>query len=663
MIGKKIIALGSMFSLLAISAYGASSEIPRRRVFPLNDKINPCENLYEYACSKTIESFQLRADRKRHSFAFSDSAERILEFKKKFILDLTNKNNLSPVPGQIKNFYMSCMNKDARAKEELSEVQNKIDAQSKILTKTEWMKSQTLKIHSGKNGFIGYSVVDNFDDSKKSDLVLGVGYSLLPEKSYAKNEELVKALRLLVIDFFKVIGLDHPEDRAEVVIKYELEQQENRFYPVEARIAYSQRKFITKKEILKKYPQLELTAFLAQVPKRTLIRNINPKVIPFLNKVIQEYSLENLKTLELFYELRSKLDQGYPKFYSENFLFANKFLGGKNKRSELDEECTSITMHRFGSEFDYLVLPLMFPNFSSEKVASLVEKIKASILISLKKNSWLTFRAKKEAQRKISNAFMRLVSPLKFEDWKFLPVAQYKTDSYLANIEQRNTISDDREFRYLRELKDIRSWEGVEPLEVNAFYQASYNQFTMLQGILQYPFYDQKNNEIENLAGVGMVVGHELGHAIDDQGSKYDADGKLRNWMTPKDLKNFKELTKSLVDQYNKAGMNGEFTLGENIGDLVGLTAAYDAAFSSDNKMPEGELKIQKKNFFLNYARSWCEVQLPGTRELRLKSDPHSLGVARVNEVVKHFAAFKEVFECHDTDPMVLSADKRVHIW
>ena len=185
----------------------------------------------------------------------------------------------------------------------------------------------------------------------------------------------------------------------------------------------------------------------------------------------------------------------------------------------------------------------------------------------------------------------------------------------------------------------------------------------MLQGILQYPFYDQKNNEIENLAGVGMVVGHELGHAIDDQGSKYDADGKLRDWMTPKDLKNFKELTKSLVAQYNKAGMNGEFTLGENIGDLVGLTAAYDAAFSSDNKMPEAELKIQKKNFFLNYARSWCEVQLPGTRELRLKSDPHSLGVARVNEIVKHFVAFKEVFECHDTDPMVLSAEKRVHIW
>jgi putative endopeptidase len=365
----------------------------------------------------------------------------------------------------------------------------------------------------------------------------------------------------------------------------------------------------------------------------------------------------------MFYELREKLDQGYPDFYDKAFIFANKFLGGKNKRSELDEECTTLTMHRFGAEFDYLILPKMFPHFSSEKIAELVSKIKASILASLSKNNWLSPNAKNEAVKKISTAFMRLVSPVTFADWKFLPIVEYGKDSYLANIEKRNELSDDREFSFFRELKDIRSWEGVGPLEVNAFYQPAYNQFTMLQGILQYPFYDQKNAEIENLAGIGMVVGHELGHAIDDQGSKYDASGKLRNWMTENDLKKFKELTKSLIEQYNKAGMNGEYTLGENIGDLVGLTAAYDAAFSLNNTSSEVDLNNQKKKFFLNYARSYCEVQLPGVRDLRLKSDPHSLGVARVNEVVKHFASFKDVFSCKENDPMILSAEKRVHIW
>lgn len=658
------IQIALLSSLLATaSSFGASSEIPLKREFPLNDKINPCENLYEHACSKTIESFQLRADRRKHTFAFNDSAERILEFKKNYLKELTTKEADSRVSGQIKNFYLSCMNKDARAKEETNEIQKMVDEQKKITTKKEWLKTQAEKIHSGKSGFIGYSSSDNFDDARKSDLMLHVGYSLLPEKSYAKNEELIKALEILVTDYFKTVGADHPEEKARTVLKYEIDQQDNRFFPVEARIAYSQRRFVTKKELLKKYPDLQLKVFLDQIPDTTLIRNMNPKTIPFLNKIVKTYSLEELKTLEMFYELKSKLDQGYPPFYDEAFVFANKFLGGKNKRSELDEECTTLTMHRFGAEFDYLVLPKMFPNFSSEKVADLVGKIKASILTSLSKNTWLTPTAKKEAERKISTAFMRLVSPKKFEDWKFLPIAEYGKDTYLANIEKRNEISDDREFKFFRELKDIRSWEGVEPLEVNAFYQSSYNQFTMLQGILQYPFYDQKNSEIENLAGVGMVVGHELGHAIDDQGSKYDADGKLRDWMTAKDLKKFKELTKSLIDQYSKAGMNGEFTLGENIGDLVGLTAAYDAAFSLTNTSSEADLKAQKKNFFLNYARSWCEVQLPGVRDLRLKSDPHSLGVARVNEVVKHFAGFKEAFNCEDKDPMILPATGRVHIW
>jgi putative endopeptidase len=239
--------------LLSLNSFGASSEIPLKREFPLNDKINPCENLYEYACSKTIESFQLRPDRRRHSFAFSDSAERILSFKKNYIKELTMQERSTPIAGQIKNFYISCMNKEARAKEEVSEVQKLIADQKKIRTKKEWLKIQAQRIHSGKSSFVNYSVSDNFDDAKKSDLILGIGYSILPEKSYAKNDELIKAFFVLVTDYFRTIGIDHPEIKAQTVLKYEIDQQENRFYPVEARIAYSQRRFISKDDLIKKY--------------------------------------------------------------------------------------------------------------------------------------------------------------------------------------------------------------------------------------------------------------------------------------------------------------------------------------------------------------------------------------------------------------------------
>ena len=648
--------------VFSFNAMSATSEIPARREFPVNEKINPCENLYEYACSKTIESFKLREDRRRHAFAFSDSSERILEFKKNHVKDLVKSTSNDPIANEIKNFYISCMDKTSRATEEKKYVVEKINELAKIKTKNEWLLDHAKRIHSEKSGFINYGAVDNFDDPRKSDLMLGVGYNFLPEKSYAKNPELVKDLELLIAKLFKTIGLDQPEEKAKVVLKYELDNQEARLFPAEARLAYSRRKYTSKKELLKNYPELSLNILLNQIPNKTLIRVLNTKTMPFLYNVAMNYSLEDLKTVELFYELSPKLDMNYPDYYQSAFDFKKKYFGGKNKRSELDEECTSIAMNTFGSEFDYLVLPKMFPNFSSKKVAELVTQIKTSILYSLEKNTWLSSKSKKEAKKKISSAYMRLVAPEKFEDWKFLPVFDYKLDSYLANIEIRNGIVDNREFKYFKELKDIRSWEGVDPLVVNAFYQPSYNQFTMLQGILQYPFYDQGNSDIENLAGIGMVVGHELGHGIDDQGSKYDSKGKLRDWMTEKDLKTFKELTTPLVDQYNKAGMNGAYTLGENIGDLVGMTSAYDAAFLN-NKMSLEELKNAQKKFFLSYARVWCEVQLPGMRDLRIKSDPHSLGEQRVNEIVKHFSGFKDAFECKETDALVMPANKRVHIW
>ena len=395
----------------SFNAHAASSEIPAKREFPLNEKISPCENLYEHACTKVIESFQLRADRRRHNFAFSDSAERILEFKKNTIKEIAFKETNDPIEKQLKNFYLSCMDKEGRAKEENLFVQELIARQQKVQTKEEWLKIQAERIHSGQSGFIDYYPSDNFDDPKKSDLMLGVGYSYLPEKSYATKPELIKDLEVLVTDFFKNIGVDHPEVRAKTVLKYEIDQQENRLFPVEARIAYSLRRFVTKKDLIKKYSALQLKIFLDQIPNTTKIRNVNIKTIPFLDKVARTYSLDELKTLEMFYELHGKLDMGYPKYYDEAFAFKNKYLGGMNKRQELQEECTSLVMGRFGSEFDYLVLPKMFPNFSSEKVAILVDKIKSSIVASLEKNTWLSTKAKKEAQKKISTAFMRLVAP------------------------------------------------------------------------------------------------------------------------------------------------------------------------------------------------------------------------------------------------------------
>ena len=177
-------------------------------------------------------------------------------------------------------------------------------------------------------------------------------------------------------------------------------------------------------------------------------------------------------------------------------------------------------------------------------------------------------------------------------------------------------------------------------------------------GILQYPFFNPEGDIIENLGAVGAVIGHELGHGIDDQGSRYDEDGKLKQWMTMKDLKEFSSRGYKMIEQFNKVGHNGVLTLGENIGDLVGLTFAYQAAFPENNPSVEDQKKL-----FVAYGRLWCGVARPKAEESQLKTDPHALGWARINEQVKHQKAFAQAFNCKKGDKMTLSDDERIKIW
>jgi len=177
-------------------------------------------------------------------------------------------------------------------------------------------------------------------------------------------------------------------------------------------------------------------------------------------------------------------------------------------------------------------------------------------------------------------------------------------------------------------------------------------------GILQYPFYDPNLPEVPNLGAVGVVIGHELGHGIDDKGARYDDTGRLKQWMTEKDLAEFQRRGEHLILQFEGAGHNGRLTLGENIGDLVGVSFAYHAAF------PDGKgTKEQKQAFFNQYARLWCGVIRPKMKERLLKTDPHALFNARVNEQVKHQPGFQEAYGCKSGDPMVLPEKERVSIW
>jgi putative endopeptidase len=635
----------------------ASSEIPERREFPVNKSINPCQDFYGYTCSLVNQSFKLREDRSRHTFAFNDSAERILEAKKKFLAGLGEATNLTPRGNTLKTIFKACMNEEASRAEEkklVEAVQKSVLAND---THREFQKFVASKILSSDLSFLGFDNIANHDDPDTFDLIIMADLQTLPERSYYDKPEVYGDFEALVTDFFKTLGFKDFAARAKSVVQFEKEFAQTYPLPVEFRELYSTKTGISRAELQKRYPSFMLTELLKEIPETTHIRNMTPDNFEFLSRALEQTPVDTLKNVYLFNAASPYMDDAFPAYFQKQFDFRKKHLGGPDKRPDRNERCTKLVMSRFEKELDAEMLPLLFPHFPEAKIVSLAERVRSSIVTGIESNKWLTAESKAAAIKKIRTARLQLVKPKREKDWDFNPKATYKEDQPYENIKNLNFALMKRTLSEFKEKRNRDKW-SMGPLTVNAYYSPSDNKFVMPIGILQYPFYDPELPVEVNLAAVGMVVGHELGHGIDDKGSKYDHKGRLDKWMKDEDLEKFKVRGQKLIGQFEKIGHNGKLTLGENIGDLVGLTFAYNAAF------PGGKGDVPSKQaFFTQYGRLWCTVERPKFREMLLKVGPHAMGDARVNQQVMHQPGFSEAFSCAPGSAMTLPESERVTIW
>lgn len=638
-----------------------SSEIPEVRQFPLSSKVNACTDFHKYVCQEVEESFQLRDDRSSHTFAFDDSDERLLEKKKTFFKNIQNEKKLSARAVPMKNFYLACMNEKSAADEE-RKLTEKLKAEvNQMKTIDDFVKVNRRNMTNEKWSVMGYDIIPNTSNPLVYDITFDVYLMGLPEHSYYDNDELVKAYAELMAEFFNTLypngnKADHLK-RAQAMIEFEKRFKNSYPFPAEFRQRYTQPRLIGVDDYVKKISKMGLKEFFVKVPKKTLLRDFIPESVDFLQAELKPENLQILKDMYLYRNARSFMDDAYPDLFKKRMEFRHKFLGGPLTRPERQERCTDATTAAYSKELDFEILPRVFPNFPRDKMEAVAEKIRQSIISGIEQNTWLSAKSKEGAINKIRRAKLQLVQPRTAQEWDFKEIVKLDPTKPYENSRRLAEAGHREQFRRLREGVNQLAW-GMSPLVVNAYYSPDKNKFVLPIGILQYPFFMKDGDLIENLGAVGAVVGHELGHSIDDEGSKFDAEGKLNQWMAEEDLKKFRERGLKMIQQFNKIGHNGDLTQGENIADLVGLTFAYNAAF------PKGVGKIEdKKRFFVSYARLWCGVAREKAKEMQLKTDPHSLGFARINEQVKHQKGFQEAYSCKQGDAMFLPDSERVQIW
>ena len=353
----------------------------------------------------------------------------------------------------------------------------------------------------------------------------------------------------------------------------------------------------------------------------------------------------------------------------EAFHFYSRILNGvPEQRQRWERGVLRVgALNSLGEAVGQLYVERHFPESAKQQMTQLVENLRASLAQSIEDNDWMNSATKEEANKKLEFFRPKIAYP---DEWKDLSSIDITRDNLFQNAQNVREYNYQDEISRLGNPTNREEW-GMTPQTVNAYYNSSFNEIVFPAGILQPPFFDPAADPAVNYGGIGAVIGHEMGHGFDDQGSKSDFAGIQRNWWTEEDRTNFEVLTAALAMQYEKFEpvpgyfIDGNFTLGENIGDVGGLSLAYRAYKMSLNgeEAPVIDGYTGDQRFFLAWAQVWQRKYREDALIQRLTSDPHSPSEFRVNGVVRNFDEWYEAFEVTPEDDLYLPPEERIRIW
>ena len=641
-----------------------------------DSSVHPGDDLYLHMNGRWLERSPIPDDKARFG-AFTILAEEA----EQAVRDILEEANTAPAGSEAKkagDLYASFMDEERIEERGHAPVHNVIERVAEAYAKgKDALLAELGRLERGGSEGLWQLFIDNDPgDPEKYVIFMEQGGIGLPDESYYREEsfeEIREAYLAHLGRVFDLIGLDDAADRAARVMAVETELASHHWDNVRSRDAEATYNPTTLAELgslmggLAWDSWLEASGIGSEKFAHVIVRQ--PSFVSAIASVWDSQSAEALRDWTLWGVMRSFSPYLSSDLVDAHFDFFGKTLSGTPKIRARWKRAVSFVEGVMGEAVGKLYVERHFPPAAKAQMDELVETLLEAYRLSIQSLTWMSDETKQKALEKLATFNPKIGYPDKWRDYSALSVT---SDDLWANVMAGNEFEFHRELRKIGSPLDRDEW-FMTPQTVNAYYNPGFNEIVFPAAILQYPFFDPERDAASNYGAIGAVIGHEIGHGFDDQGSRFDGHGRLLNWWTEEDRAAFEERTGSLIDQFNALTpkdlpghtVNGELTIGENIGDLGGLAIAWKAYVLSlrGEQPPVVDGLSAHERFFLSWAQSWkLAVRVEEAKRL-LQIDPHSPSEFRCNQIARNLDEFYEAFGVTKEHELWLDPEDRVSIW
>ncbi len=576
------------------------------------------------------------------------------------------------------NYYETIMDTVARNKQGKAPVMPYLSKVDEIKTKKDVETYLTNMAPYGGGGFYGFGVYNDLKNSSQYAGYMGGGSLGLTRDYYvdAAVKDKLEKYEEFVAKMLQEFGDDEAtaKKNAATIVAFEKSLAEPMMSKEESRDIRKMYNPMTIAQLQELAPAIDWAAHLEGIGVDDIETVIVTDLGYFkaMSDIFEKRSVEDIKLLLRWNTINGALGSLSTDLETANWEFYSKEMRGAKKQRPRNERALNNLNGAIGEALGKLYVEKMFPPEAKKKAEEMIDNVMLGFEKRIAQLPWMSEVTKEKALEKLHKLTVKIAYPDVWKDYSELQVKGLEDGgSYFENTINVTKWNYNQNMNKLGEEVDRTEW-GMSPQTVNAYFNPVNNEIVFPAAILQPPFYDYKADEAVNYGGIGAVIGHEISHSFDDSGSRFDGDGNLKNWWTDEDAEEFKKAGKKLIDQYSNIiaidsmRLNGEFTLGENIGDLGGVQAAYEGLqiFLEKNGRP-GEIDgyTPEQRFFLSWGTIWRTKMRDEALKNLIMTDTHAPGMYRAYMPLKNVDAFYTAFDVKKGDNMYLEPEDRVRIW